>query len=92
MILIEPCQAKKVLWSMRKMCQITSSCACARSHPRLCSPFIPFVVKFCNPNFLLADSEGPDQTAQMRSLIRAFAARNMLEDTFSHGTAQLKFM
>ena len=33
---------------------------------------------------LLADSEGPDQTARMRRLIRAIA---MLEDTFWHGAA-----
>ena len=32
---------------------------------------------------LLADSEGPDQTAQMRSLIWAFAVRICPKDTFS---------
>ena len=31
---------------------------------------------------LLADSEGPDQTAQMRSLIWVFAVRTRLEGTF----------
>ena len=32
-----------------------------------------------------ADSEGSDQTARMRSLIRAFAVRICTESTSSHG-------
>ena len=39
---------------------------------------------------LLADSEGPDQTARMRRLIWAFTDRaHMPEDTFSHGATHL---
>ena len=41
---------------------------------------------------ILAESEGPDQTAQMRRLIWAFAVRiclHMPEDMFSHGEAYL---
>ena len=38
------------------------------------------------PMIPLADSVGPDQTARMRSLIRAFAVRTMMpEHTFLHG-------
>ena len=38
---------------------------------------------------LSADSESPDQTARMRSLIWAFAARIPLRHT-SHGSAQFR--
>ena len=38
---------------------------------------------------LAADSEGPDQTAHTRSLIRAFALRACPEGTFSLGAAPL---
>ena len=38
---------------------------------------------------MLAGSEGPDQTAQMRSLIWAFFARICIEDTFSHDVGQM---
>ena len=38
---------------------------------------------------ILVDSEGPDQTARMRSLIWAFAVHIMFKDTFSHGAAGL---
>ena len=34
---------------------------------------------------LIANSEGPDQTVQMRRLIWAFAVGYMPEDMFSHG-------
>ena len=36
---------------------------------------------------LKAEREGPDQTAQMHSLIRAFAVRICPDGTFSHGVA-----
>ena len=35
---------EKLLSSLPKMCGITSSCACAWSHPGLCSPIIHFIV------------------------------------------------
>ena len=38
---------------------------------------------------LFADSEGPDQTAQMHSLIWAFAVR-IYPKTYSHGAAQIR--
>ena len=38
---------------------------------------------------LLADNEGPDQTARMRSLIWAFAVRTCPEGTFLLGAAQV---
>ena len=41
---------------------------------------------------LLADSEGPDQTARVCSLIWAFAVRILQEDTFSRGTTQVMFL
>ena len=38
---------------------------------------------------LLADREGPDLTARVHKLIRAFAVRiSWPKDTFSHGTVQ----
>ena len=40
-----------------------------------------------NPMILKAEREGPDQTAQMHSLIRAFAVRICPEGIFSHGVA-----
>ena len=39
--------------------------------------------------FLLADSEGYDQTARTRSLIWAFAVSHIPEDTFSHDAAHV---
>ena len=39
---------------------------------------------------LLADSEGHDQTARMRSLIRDFTVRISPKATFSHGVAHRK--
>ena len=39
------------------------------------------------PIILLEDSEGPDQTAHLRSLIWAYAVRACPEDTFSLSTA-----
>ena len=41
------------------------------------------------PMILLADSDGPDQTAWMRRLIWAFAVRMCPKDTFLHGAAVL---
>ena len=38
---------------------------------------------------LLVDSEGPDQTAQMRSLIWALPVRACPKDTFSLGAAHI---
>ena len=38
---------------------------------------------------LLADSKGPDQTAQMRSLIWAFAVRICQKNMFSHDEAHI---
>ena len=40
---------------------------------------------------LLADSEGPDQTARLRSLIWAFAAHICSKTTFSHSAALIMF-
>ena len=44
-----PRQAKNVPSNMRKMCWLISSCASAKYHPGLCSPFIDSVVSqwFC---------------------------------------------
>ena len=41
------------------------------------------------PMILLADSEGPDQTARMRRLIWAFATLIMPEKTFLHGAVPM---
>ena len=41
------------------------------------------------PMILQANSEGPDQTARMRSLIWAFSVRICPEGTSSHDTAQM---
>ena len=41
------------------------------------------------PMILLADSEGPDQTARMRSLIWAFAVRISPMTSFSQGAAYI---
>ena len=40
---------------------------------------------------LLADSEGPDQTERMRSLVWAFICPHMPKDTFLHDAAHLYF-
>ena len=55
------------------MHRLRSSYICAKYHPGLCSPFIHSVAS--REMILLADSEGPDQTAQMRKLIWAFSVR-----------------
>ena len=39
---------------------------------------------------LTAHSQGPDQTARMRSLIRALAVPGIPEDEFSHGEVHIK--
>ena len=50
--------------SSEKVCSFTAFCASTRCHLGLCSPLIHSIVS--NDT---ADSEGPDQTVQMRSLI-----------------------
>ena len=57
---------------MRQMHKFRSSCACAKYHPDLCSPFIHFVVS--------SDSVGAQADLGLRCL-------HMLEDTFLHGVA-----
>ena len=56
--------------NMRKMYRFRSSCAGAKSHPGLCSLVLHSVVMI-----LLADREGPDQTARMRER-HAFTRRS----------------
>ena len=41
------------------------------------------------PVILLVNGKCPNQTAQMRMLVLAFAVQHMPEDTFLHGAAQL---
>ena len=60
---------KKGVFKHVKMCRFRSSCACAKYHPGLCTPFLHSVV---SKN---AVSEGTDQTARMCRLIWAFAVR-----------------
>ena len=62
--------SKKVPSSMRNMCRFIS-CICTMSHPGNCYPLKHFMVS----SDFVADSEGPDQTGQMRRLICAFAVR-----------------
>ena len=57
-LIIWATQSENVPSSMRNMCGFTSSCACARSHPSLCSPLIHSIVS----NESASDSEGPEQT------------------------------
>ena len=52
-------------------CTDTFISACAKFHPSTCCP----LTHSEHSMTLLADSVGPDQTARMRSLIRAFAVR-----------------
>ena len=70
-----PRQVKKKHSNMCRNVRVTSSCTyyctCAKSHPGICSPLKHSVVS----NDLFANSEGPDQTERMRSLIWAFAVR-----------------
>ena len=49
-----------------------------------------YILKY--PMILLADSEGPDQTARMRRLIWAFAVRirSYIRRHVSHGAARIK--
>ena len=42
------------------------------------------------PMILVVDSEGPDQTAWIHRLIRAFTVQASPEGTFSHDAAQMK--
>ena len=58
---------EKVPSNMRKMC---ISCACAKYHLGL---YYPSYILY--PIILLADNEGPDQTARMLRLIWALAVR-----------------
>ena len=64
---------KKVPSSMRKMSVLASFDAYAQYHPDLCSLVIDSV---WHPMILLANSEGPNQTAWMP------------KNSFSHGAAQ----
>ena len=59
-------------------------------------PLMPYILNknFPIPHYILhflmilqADSESPDQTARMRSLIWAFLVRTCCKDTFSHCAA-----
>ena len=71
-------QAKRCLRTCAKCNDPDSFCACAKSHPDICSPLIHYLV----PVILLADSEGPDQTARKHMLIQAFAARICSKTSF----------
>ena len=48
----------------------SASCTCAKHHPGLCLPFIHFLVS----DESVSGREGPDQPAQLRRLIWAFAS------------------
>ena len=86
---------RKVDSNIRKMHTFRSSCASAKYHPDICSPFIIQIIlrirKLFITGILLADREGPDQTARMRSLIRAFAVR-ICPKTLSHGLSHISLV
>ena len=68
-------------------CTDSYSHACAKSHLGICSPLIHCVVS----NNLLADSEGPNQTARIPRLIGALCCTFKLEDKFSNGAYVVYF-
>ena len=69
-ILCGPCQAKRYLRTCAWYTDSDSYRACANAHRAFALHYM-----FYSPMILLAGSEGPDQTARMRSLIWAFAVR-----------------
>ena len=64
-------QSKKSLGEYAKCFRFRAFCVCAKYHPDFFSPILHSMAS----NDFLEDSDGHDQTAQMRRLIRAFAAR-----------------
>ena len=83
--IFEPRQAKKCLRTCTK-CADSVHPAHAQSNTR------PFAVHSCilpYPMILIADSEGPDQTARMRRAIWALCCSHMPENRFLYGTAHL---
>ena len=60
-IMVKAASSKKVSPNMHKVRRLRSSCTCAKCHPGLCSLLIDSEVPIED---LLAESVGPDQTAQ----------------------------
>ena len=77
------CAKRKTRSNMRKMHTL---CMCKVSFS-FCTP-ITYAIVNLYQMIQLANSEGPDQTARMRSLIWAFAV-HIYPDMFSHGTAKI---
>ena len=84
----------------RQVCKIpsiwASKCfrACANARLKLSCAFAKYQKGLCSlyyPLILLADSEGPDQTARMHRLIWAFAVHSCPK-TFSHGAALIRIL
>ena len=66
-----PRQAQRCIRACAKCSGSDSSHSCAKSHPGICYQLIYSIVSMIQ----LANSAGPDQTAQMRRLIWASAVR-----------------
>ena len=80
---VRSCYGKKALFGPRQLKKkplFRSSCACAKYHSGLLSPYILYY-----PMILLVDKGGPDQTAWMRRLIWAFAVPICLKTHFRMG-------
>ena len=72
--------SEKMPLSKWRMCGFTSSCACAKYHLYLCSPFTESVVS--------NDSFSRQQSRHAQADL-GLCCRHMPKDTYLHGTAQL---
>ena len=68
--------------SMRKMCEFTSSCTCAKSHPGICSSLIHTIF---NDSVCGQRSPWSDYAKIQADL--GFRCPHMSEDTFSHASS-----
>ena len=83
---VTPIENWKSVFEHAQNAQIQIHPAHVQSHIRLFA--LNWYLLWCQM-ILLADSEGPDQTARTRSLIWAFAVLICPKTGFSHGEAQL---
>ena len=76
---------EKVPSSMRKMCGLTSSCACARSRTGICSPLMHSI----ESNDSVSGLRRPWSDCADAQSDLGFRCPHMPKDTFSHGATQI---